>query len=184
MKIINIPNNNKNSYENILDIPKEYINYIYLYIKREKKKYCKNFFGLLLLFLGRYLYIKSLKGCYGDEYTCANFGINKIIDDIYYCIKSSIIFIIFLFFLHLKVYSSKLIIIFFIVIIQLLYKDHGESYQNHGLLNFEAFTVFILIGETINLLVIFIIKNLQKKKIFFSFYNFYFFFYDFLFYLL
>ena len=165
-KIYIFNNNNKNTYKSIFTILKEYFNYLYLHIKREKKKYIKNFIGIFLLFIGRYLYVKSLKGCYGDEYTCVNFGIDKIINDIYYCIKSSLVFIIFLFLLHLKVYSSKYIIIFFIVIIELIYKDHGESYQNHGLLNFEALVAFLLIGEIVNLLLILVIKNIQKKKYF------------------
>ena len=59
---------------------------------------------------------------------------------------------------------SFLLIIFFIVIIELIYKDHGESYQNHGLLNFEALVAFLLIGEIVNLLLILVIKNIQKKK--------------------
>jgi hypothetical protein len=161
MKKINIYNNNiKNTNKSTLIILKEFINYIYLHIKREKKKYIKNFIGLVLLFIGRYLYVKSLNGCYGDEYMCVNFGIKNIVEDIYYCIAASFIFIIFLFLLHLKLYSSKYIIIFFIVIIQLIYKDHGESLQNHGLLNFEALTVFLLIGEIMNLLVILILKNI------------------------
>ena len=167
MKKINIYNNNiKNTNKSDFTILKDFINDKYLQIKREKKKHIKNFIGLVLLFIGRYLYVKSLNGCYGDEYTCVNFGIKKIIEDIYYCIAASFIFIIFLFLLHLKLYSSKYIIIFFIVIIQLIYKDHGESYQNHGLLNFEALTVFLLIGEIINLLVILILKNILKKKYF------------------
>jgi hypothetical protein len=167
MKKINIYNNNiKNTNKSDFTILKDFINYKYLHIKREKKKHIKNFIGLVLLFIGRYLYVKSLNGCYGDEYTCVNFGIKKIIEDIYYCIAASFIFMIFLFLLHLKLYSSKYIIIFFIVIIQLIYKDHGESYQNHGLLNFEALTVFLLIGEIINLLVILILKIIFKKKYF------------------
>lgn len=107
-KIYIFNNNNKNTYKSIFTILKEYLNYLYLHIKREKKKYIKNFIGIFLLFIGRYLYVKSLKGCYGDEYTCVNFGIDKIIDDIYYCIKSSFVFIIFLFLLHLKVYFQNI----------------------------------------------------------------------------
>jgi hypothetical protein len=110
MKKINIYNNNiKNTNKSTLIILKEFINYIYLHIKREKKKYIKNFIGLVLLFIGRYLYVKSLNGCYGDEYMCVNFGIKNIVEDIYYCIAASFIFIIFLFLLHLKLYSSKYI---------------------------------------------------------------------------
>jgi hypothetical protein len=60
-------------------------------------KYIKNIAGLILLFVGRYFYIKSLKGCYGDEYACVNFGLNYILEDIYFCVKSSFFFIAFLF---------------------------------------------------------------------------------------
>ena len=62
---------------------------------RFKKKY-NNIFIILLLYIGRYLYIKSLKGCNGDESKCTN-NITYIIDDLYKCIFSSIFFLISLF---------------------------------------------------------------------------------------
>ena len=50
------------------------------------------------------------------------------------------------------------------LLIELLYKDHGESYQNHGLLNFEGLILLLLIGEIIILLILLILKNIYKKK--------------------
>ena len=129
-------------------------------------KYIKNLVGLLLLFIGRLFYIKSLKGCFGDEFTCVNFGLKYIFEDIYYCLKSSIFFIAFIFLIHLKFCSSKLLIFFAIIIIELVYKDHGDSLQNHGLLNFEGLIVFLSFGEMVILLLIFILNNIKKKKFF------------------
>jgi hypothetical protein len=31
-----------------------------------------------------------------------------------------------------------------LLLIELVYKDHGESYQNHGLLNFEGLNFIII----------------------------------------
>ena len=45
------------------------------------------------LFIGRYLYVKSLKGCDGDEFKCTK-SLKYIVDDLYNCIYSSAFFLI------------------------------------------------------------------------------------------
>ena len=129
-------------------------------------KYINNIFALTLIFLGRYLYIKSLKGCYGDEYTCINFGLQYILDDIYYCLKSCFIFLIFLFLIQFKLCSCYLFIIFIFIMLELILKDHGQSLQNHGLLNFEALLLFLFFGEIIILIILLIVINIKKKRFF------------------
>ena len=52
----------------------------------------KEIFTLILIFIGRYLYILSLKGCDGDEFSCLH-DIKYINDGIDKCIKSSLLFI-------------------------------------------------------------------------------------------
>ena len=113
------------------------------YLLKNLFKYINNIFALILIFLGRNFYIKSLKGCYGDEYTCIKFGLKYIYDDIYYCLKSCFIFWIFLFLIHFKLCSFYTFIIFIFIMLELILKDHGQSLQNHRLLNFEALLLFL-----------------------------------------
>ena len=47
---------------------------------------------LFIIFLGRHLYITSLKGCDGDEFSCLH-NIKFIYDGMNRCIKSSFLFI-------------------------------------------------------------------------------------------
>ena len=111
---------------------------------RYKKKY-NNILIILLLCLGRYLYIKSLKGCDGDESKCTN-NINYIIDDFYKCIYSSLIFLFSLFLIQIKLCSIYNLLIFFLILFELIIKDHGESFLNHGKLNFNKkykFNIYI-----------------------------------------
>ena len=53
----------------------------------------KELITLLLIYIGRKLYILSLKGCNGNEFSCLH-NINYIYIGMNRCIKSSIIFII------------------------------------------------------------------------------------------
>lgn len=56
-----------------------------------------NIIAFIFLNIGTYLYLKSLKGCDGDEFSCINYSIQYIYDDIYYCTNSALYFILFLF---------------------------------------------------------------------------------------
>ena len=54
--------------------------------------------------------------------------------------------------------------IFFFILIELVYKDHGESYQSHGLLNFEGLILLLLIEEILLLIIILYIYLLAIIK--------------------
>jgi len=120
--------------------------------------------GLILLLCGRKYYIKSLKGCNGDEFLCIIIKIQFIFDDIRYCFKSILYFLIFLIVFHLKICSKYQIIIFFIIIVEFLLKDKGDSFLHHGFFNILALFTFLILGEFLILLFIFII-NIKNKKL-------------------
>ena len=65
------------------------------YLKYKKKifDYIIELITLIFILFGRNLYISSLKGCNGDEFSCL-FDIKYIYDGFEKCIKSSIIFIL------------------------------------------------------------------------------------------
>ena len=105
--------------------------------------------GIILLLCGRKYYIKSLEGCDGDEFKCIVIKIRFIFDDIRYCFKSILYFILFLVFIHLKIYSKYQIIIFIIIIFEIVLKDRGDSFLHHGFFNI---LLFILIIKKNNLL--------------------------------
>ena len=102
-------------------------------------KYVTNIIAFIILFIARKLYIKSLLGCNGDEFLCVlNGNLNYILDDIYYFTLSFIYFFVFLFFLQIKFCSKYQLIIFLLIIFELIYKDHGDNFLHHGILNFSA----------------------------------------------
>ena len=129
-----------------------------------------NILAFIFLIIGRLLYVKSLKGCDGNEFKCIiNNNLKYILDDIYYCTHSALYFLFFLFFVHLKLCSKWQLLIFILIIIQLIYKDRGDSFLHHGMLNIISLLVFLFVGEMIILLLILILNNLKKQNYSFSF---------------
>ena len=57
-------------------------------ILKKKLFLIREIIGLIILLIARFFYIKSLKGCNGDEFSCLG-NIQYIIDDINYCLISS-----------------------------------------------------------------------------------------------
>jgi hypothetical protein len=117
------------------------------------------------LIIAKHLYIKSLKGCKGDEFICViNNNLTYILDDIYYCTLSALYFLGFLFFFHFQLCSSLQIIIFLLIIFQLIYKDRGDSFLHHGMMNIISLLILIFFGEIIILILKLILINIKKKK--------------------
>ena len=134
-------------------------------LKKNNKNYIVffNIISFLFLFLGRFFYVKSLIGCKGTEFSCLNIGLNYIFRDIYYCILSNFFFLIFLLILQLKLSSFYNFVLFLFIIIELIIKDHGSNFYNHGILNIEASFVFLLFGEIIIIIFLLIIRIIKKK---------------------
>ena len=127
-----------------------------------------NILALVFLLVARHLYIKSLLGCDGDEFKCVlKRGITYIVKDMYYCINSALFFLLFLFIFHLKFCSFYWIIFFILIIFELIYRDTGDSFLRHGLINLSSLFILLFLGELIILTLILIIYILKSKK----FYN-------------
>ena len=136
-------------------------------IKKKYKrflKYFKEIIILIIIYIGRYLYIKSLIGCNGDEFSCLH-NIKFIYEGINYCIKSSLLFLIVLFLIQLKITNYYNIIIVFIIFIEFIFKDRGSSFNHHGALNLLGFFVILITGELIILIIISYIKLITNKSI-------------------
>ena len=124
-----------------------------------------NIIAFIFLIIAKHLYIKSLKGCKGDEFICViNNNLTYILDDIYYCTLSALYFLGFLFFFHFQFCSSLQIIIFLLIIFQLIYKDRGDSFLHHGMMNIISLLILIFFGEIIILILKLILINIKKKK--------------------
>jgi len=124
-----------------------------------------NFIALSFLLFARDLYIKSLLGCDGDEFKCIiSNKLDYILNDIYYCTHSAIYFLIFLFIIQLKLCSSYQLIIFILIIFELIYRDRGDSFLHHGILNLSSLFVFLFFGELFIILLILIINLFKNKK--------------------
>ena len=146
-------------------------NYVTINKKHKYEKIVKlifnvifNVMALIFLYIGTNLYIKSLKGCNGDEFSCINYSLQYIYDDIYYCTHSSFYFIVFLLLIQLKLCSIYQLILFFIIIIILICKDHGDSFINHGILNNFSLFILIFLGELIIIIIIMIINHIKTKR--------------------
>ena len=128
-------------------------------------KYITNLIGLFILFIARKYYISSLLGCNGDEGKCVlNNNLKYILDDIYYCTQSIIYFLTFLFLIQANICSKYQLIIFLLIIFELIYKDHGDDFLHHGILNLSALFILLILGEIIILIFILIIQLIKKKK--------------------
>ena len=124
-----------------------------------------NIIAFIFLIIAKHLYIKSLKGCKGDEFICViNNNLTYILDDIYYCTLSALYFLGFLFFFHFQLCSSLQIIIFLLIIFQLIYKDRGDSFLHHGMMNIISLLILIFFGEIIILILKLILINIKKNK--------------------
>lgn len=127
----------------------------------------KSFFNLLTLvviYIGRNLYINSLKGCNGNEFSCL-INIQYIYDGINYCIFSSVLFLFVLFLVQLKISSSFHILILIFIIIEFIIRDHGNDFKNHGILNFYSLLGILFFGEIFIIIILFYIKLIKNKKI-------------------
>ena len=150
---------NKNKYSRELFENRENI-----FNDHKKSKSIFNIVCLIFLLVARHLYIKSLLGCDGDEFICIlNNGMKYIFDDIYYCTHSVIYFLCFLFIFHLKLCSYYQIFIFILIILELIYRDTGDSFLHHGIINITALFILLFLGELFILILILLI-NLRKKK--------------------
>ena len=127
--------------------------------------YISNLIALITLFTARKYYIKSLLGCNGDEGTCVlNNNIKYILDDIYYCTYSIFYFLCFLILIQVNLCSKYQLIIFLLIIIELIIKDHDDNFLHHGMLNLTALFVLLTLGEILIIIFILIINLLKKKK--------------------
>ena len=88
-------------------------------------------------------------------------GLSYIEKDIHYCIKSVLYFLLFLFMIQLKLCSIYQLIAFFVVLIELIVKDRGDSILNHGIMNLYALFLLLSLGEIFILILIF----REKKNI-------------------
>ena len=128
-------------------------------------KYITNSIGLFLLFIARKYYIKSLLGCDGDEGKCIlNNNLKYILSDIYYCSHSIFYFLFFLFLVQAQLCSKYQLIIFLLIIFELIYKDHGDNFLHHGILNLSSLFILLILGEIIILIFILILYFIKKKQ--------------------
>ena len=144
----------------------------YILLKREIIKISKwflsenifNILAFIFLFVARYFYIKSLLGCNGEEFDCIiKSGIKYILDDIFYLILSVIFLLCFLFLFLLKLCSFYQLFIFILIIIELIFKDNGDSFLHHGIFNLASLFILLFLGGLfINLIILTI--NLCKKR--------------------
>lgn len=129
---------------------------------------------IIMIFIGRYLYIKSLKGCKGNEYRCS-INIKYIYDGINYCIISSFCFLWSLIIIQFKISSFYLLLIMIFILSEFYLKDFGYSFEHHGALNFLALLLILIIGEFLILLLLFLfylLKNKTSRIIFILFISF------------
>ena len=113
---------------------------------------------LLFFFFLEEIYI--LLGCDGNEFNCIiRSKLDYILNDIYYCTNSALYFLIFLFILQLKLCSFYQLFIFILIILELIYRDRGDSFLHHGILNLSSLFVFLFFGELFILLLILIISR-------------------------
>ena len=110
------------------------------------KKFIFNCIAILYLIIGRILYIRSLKGCSKSEFECLH-NLELIKDGINNCLNSTVYFIIVLFLIHMKICSFFILIFLIIIYIELIIRDHGENFLNHGKLNLFALFSLTFIGE-------------------------------------
>jgi len=136
-----------------------------LIFSSENKSTLKKFINcisILYLIFGRFLYIRSLKGCNKSEFDCLN-DLQLIKNGINDCLSSIVYFTFVLFLIQLKICSFYILIIQIIIFFELIIRDHGENFLNHGKLNLFALFSLSMIGEII-ILIIVLYKNLFKKK--------------------
>ena len=155
----------KLNYELIFPIEKKKSKKFNKNIKKKFKKFIIDIIAILYLIIGRFLYIRSLKGCSKSEFECLH-DLNLIKEGIDNCITSTFYFIITLFLINMKICSVYILIIFIIIYIELIIKDHGENFLYHGKLNLFGLFSLTFIGE---ILILFVFLNkclIQKKKYF------------------
>ena len=76
-------------------------------IKKKLKKYILDIIAILNLIIGRFLYIKSLKGCSKSEFDCLH-DLQLIKEGIKNCLNSTFYFIFTLFLIHMKICSINI----------------------------------------------------------------------------
>ena len=121
----------------------------------------------MFLLAARKFYIKSLKGCDGDEFKCViNSSMKYILDDIYYCTHSVLYFLFFLFIFHLKLCSFYQLFIFVLILFELIVKDNGDSFLHHGILNLFSLFFLLILGELLIFIIILFINLFKNQKFF------------------
>jgi hypothetical protein len=133
-------------------------------VKKKYKKFIINIIAILYLIIGRFLYFRSLKGCSKSEFECLH-DLNLIKEGINNCINSAFYFILTLFLIQMNICSLNIIIIFILIYIELIVRDHGENFLYHGKLNIFALLSLTFIGEIIILFVLLNKCLIQKKKL-------------------
>ena len=132
----------------------------------KKRKYHLNFFKeiitLILIYLGRNLYIKSLKGCDGNEFSCLH-NIKFIYEGMDYCIKSSILCLLILFLIQLRISKFYNLFILILLFIEFILKDRGSTFFKHGMLNLIGFFSLLILGEILILIILINITIIKKK---------------------
>ena len=139
---------------------------VYYECKKKILMYSKELIIIIFIILGRKLYILSLKGCNGDEFSCLQ-DIKFIYDGFERCIKSSILFILILFLIQIKIAKPYYLIIVLIIFIEFMLKDRGNSFLNHGALNLYGFFLILFFGELLILIILIYIHLSKLKKLIF-----------------
>ena len=132
-----------------------------------KRKILIEIMALIYLLIGRHYYLISLEGCIGDEFICL-FDIQYILDDINYCINSTMYFIFVLFLIQMNLCSKYYLILILAFFIEFIITDRGNTFLHHGVLNLLGLFVIVTFGEIIILLfLLFYILYKNKKRILF-----------------
>ena len=105
-----------------------------------------NITTIIVIYIARKFYIHSLKGCKGNEYNCL-IDIKYISEGMDYCIQSSICFFWVLFLIQFKISSFYNIFLVIIILIELIIKDNGNTFEHHGSLNFAGLICILFFGE-------------------------------------
>lgn len=121
-----------------------------------------NITTIIVIYIARNFYIHSLKGCKGNEYNCL-IDIKYISEGIDYCIQSSICFLWVLILIQFKISSFYNIFLVIIILIELIIKDNGNTFEHHGSLNFAGLICILFFGELLILSILSIIYIMKNK---------------------
>ena len=134
-------------------------------LKQRFDKYYLEIVAFCYILVGRFLYILSLKGCSKSEFDCLN-DLSLVKRGINNCVSSTFYFIFVLFLIQMRLCLIYYLILIIVIYIELVIRDHGENFLNHGLLNLFALFSLTIMGEIIILIILFIRWLCKKIKIF------------------